>query len=201
MHRFTVFNLVGRSGSLDSISTEDLSLISIMHQGVKINFGRSMIGKIRFVFEKAVKQKLLSIKRAICLPFGKFIYRILVTFGVSTQGLQVLLTTEGPLDHVLLLCAHFCHYQENWVHASSLSRQQLAYARKETMAIARRFAPFASPPSSPIVVVAAVAVEIPSRPLIDEVLEDEFRIEEDIASAQDRISLAMSMDNIFLFSA
>ena len=43
LHRFVVFNLVGRSGSLDSISTEDLSLISAMHQGVKINFGKFMI--------------------------------------------------------------------------------------------------------------------------------------------------------------
>ena len=56
-----------------------------MHQGVKINFGRFMIDKIRFMFVKAVKQKLLSIKRTICLPFGKFICRILVALSVSTQ--------------------------------------------------------------------------------------------------------------------
>ena len=31
LHQFIVFNLVGRSGSLDSIFTEDLSLISAMH--------------------------------------------------------------------------------------------------------------------------------------------------------------------------
>ena len=87
LHRFVVFNLVRRSGSLDSISTQDLSLISAMHQGVKINFGRFMISKIQFVLVKAVKKKLLSIKRAICLPFEKFIYRIIVAFGISTQGL------------------------------------------------------------------------------------------------------------------
>ena len=81
---FTIFNLVRRSEFLDSISTEDLSLISIMHQGVKINFDRFMIGKIRFVFVKIVKQKLLSVKQSIYLPFKKFICRILVALEVST---------------------------------------------------------------------------------------------------------------------
>ena len=108
---------------MDSIFTEDLSLISVLHQGVKINFDRFMIGKIRFVFVKAVKQKLLSVKWAICLPFKKFICRILVTLGVSTQGLQVLPTAEGPLNHVSLLRAHFCYYLGNWFRASSLTRQ------------------------------------------------------------------------------
>ena len=53
----------------------------------------------------------------------------------------------------------------------------------------------ASSASSP----AAAAVQISSRPLIDEVLEEDFRTKEDIASAQARISLEMSMEDIFGF--
>ena len=62
------------------------------------------------------------------------------------------------------------------------------------MVVARRSAPSASPPSSLIV------VEIPSRPLTNEVLEEEFGTKDDIASAQAKISLAMSMDDLFEFS-
>ena len=62
------------------------------------------------------------------------------------------------------------------------------------MAVTHRSTPSASPPS-----LAAVA-EIPSRPLIDEVLEEEIKTEEDIASAQAGISLAMSIEDIFRFS-
>ena len=72
-----------------------------------------MIGKVRFVFEKAVKQKLLFVKQTINLSYGNFIYKILVVLDLSTQGLHVLLTTEGPIDHVSLLRDHFCHYQGN----------------------------------------------------------------------------------------
>ena len=73
------------------------------------------------------------------------------------------------------------------------------------MATARRFAPSTSPPSSSIEAakdsIEATTTEISSRPLIDEVLEDEFRTEDDITSAQAGISLAISMDDIFRFLA
>ena len=108
---------------MDSIFAEDLTLISAICQGFQINFGNFMIGKIQFIFEKAVKQKLLSIKQAISLPYKKLICKILVALGLSTQGLQVLPTTEGPMDHVLLLHAHFCLHQGDWVCASSLTSQ------------------------------------------------------------------------------
>ena len=71
------------------------------------------------------------------------------------------------------------------------------------MAAALNPAPSASPPSSPAPaapVVAVAAAEISSRPLIDEVLEEDFGTEEDIASAQAGINLAMSMEDIFGFS-
>ena len=98
---------------MDSISIEDLMLISAILQDVKINFDNFMIGKVRSIFEMAVKQKLLSVKRAISLPYGKFIYKILVVLGISTQSLHILLSTKDSINHISLLYAHFCHYQEN----------------------------------------------------------------------------------------
>ena len=68
------------------------------------------------------------------------------------------------------------------------------------MAAALRSAPSASPPSSPVIVVVAV-VEIPFRPLTDEVLEEEFGTKDGIAFAQARIRLAMSMEDMFGFLA
>ena len=103
LHRFVAMNLVGRSGSLDSISLKDLLLISAISQNVKINFGGYMIGKIWSVYEKAVKRKLLSSKRTLCLPYGKYICKILVALGFSIKGLQILPTTERSMDHVSLL--------------------------------------------------------------------------------------------------
>ena len=113
LHRFVAVNLVGRSGSLDSISLEDLLLISAISQNIKLNFGGYMIGKIRSVYKKVVKRKLLSSKRVLCLPYGKYIYKILVALRFSTEGLQILPATEGSMDHVSLLQAHFYLYQGN----------------------------------------------------------------------------------------
>ena len=62
LHRFVAMNLVGRSVSLDSISSEDLLLISAISQNIKLNFGGYMIGKIQSIFEKVIKRKLLSTK-------------------------------------------------------------------------------------------------------------------------------------------
>ena len=72
-----------------------------------------MIGKIQSVFENVVRHKLLSVRRAINLPYGKFICKILVALGISTQGVQVLPTAEGLMDHVSLLRAHYCLHQSN----------------------------------------------------------------------------------------
>ena len=66
------------------------------------------------------------------------------------------------------------------------------------MAVARRSTPSAFPPSP--TAVAVVAVEIPFRLFTDEVLEEELRIENDIALAQAGISLAMSIEDILEFS-
>ena len=55
LHWFDATNLVGRTGSMDSISTEDLMLISTIRQGVKINFDSFMIEKIRSIFDKVIK--------------------------------------------------------------------------------------------------------------------------------------------------
>ena len=63
------------------------------------------------------------------------------------------------------------------------------------MAAALSSAPSASP--SPL---AAAAAESPSRPVMDEVLEEEIRTEADIASVQDGINLVMSIEDMFGFS-
>ena len=110
LHRFFAVNLVGRSGYLDSISSEGLLLISTISQNIKLNFGRYMISKIRSIFKKAIKRKLLSTKRAICLSYRKYIYKILVALVISTQDLQILPAAKGPMDHVSLLRVHFCLY-------------------------------------------------------------------------------------------
>ena len=46
LHRFVATNLVGRNGSFDCISIEDLFLISSIPQGIKINFGNIMLSKV-----------------------------------------------------------------------------------------------------------------------------------------------------------
>ena len=71
------------------------------------------------------------------------------------------------------------------------------------MAATLKFAPSASPPPPAPTAVAAVFLEteVPSRPLMDEVLQEEFRTEDDIAFAQVGISLAMSIEDIFGFLA
>ena len=69
------------------------------------------------------------------------------------------------------------------------------------MAAALRSAPSASPPP-PIATPTAELfdeIEVSSRLLMDEVLKEEFKKEEDIASAQAGINLAMSMEDIFGF--
>ena len=74
-----------------------------------------MLSKIQFLFEKVKHQKLLNIKRAISLPYGKFICKVLIAHGISTKGVKALPSVEGPLDHVSLLWAHYCLHQGNWV--------------------------------------------------------------------------------------
>ena len=72
------------------------------------------------------------------------------------------------------------------------------------MGAALRSAPSTSPPPPPSAATVAKyfkETEVPSRPLMDEVLEEEFKTKEDIASAQAGVSLAMSMEDIFEFSA
>ena len=49
------------------------------------------------------------------------IYKLLVGLSFPAQGLQALPAAENPLDHVSLLKAHFCRYQENWVRSVTLA--------------------------------------------------------------------------------
>ena len=121
LHTFVATNLVDRNGSFDYITTEDLLLIFAISQGLQIDFGSFMLSKIQFVFEKAKRQKLLNIKRAISLPYGKFICKVFIAHGIFTKGVMALPFVEGPLDHVSLLWAHYCLHQENWVRTSSLT--------------------------------------------------------------------------------
>ena len=120
MHKFAATNLVGRNGSFDCITIEGLILISVISQGLQINFGNFILSKIQFVFENVKCQKLLNVKQAISLPYGKFICKLLIALGISTKGVKALPIIEGPLDHASLLRSHYCLHQGNWVCTFSL---------------------------------------------------------------------------------
>ena len=51
LHRFCVYHLVGRSGSLNTLSSEDLILVSTLHQGIRLNFGRFMMERVHFMVD------------------------------------------------------------------------------------------------------------------------------------------------------
>ena len=52
LHRFSVYHLVRRSGSLNTLSSEDHILVSTLHQGIRLNFGRFMMKRIHFMVDK-----------------------------------------------------------------------------------------------------------------------------------------------------
>ena len=102
LHRFSVYHLVGRSGSLNTLSSEDHILVSTPHQGIRLNFGRFMIERIHFLRDKILRQKVASSKRPIGLPYGMSICRPLESLDIPSLGLQVLPPVEKSLDHVSL---------------------------------------------------------------------------------------------------
>ena len=122
LHRFSVNHLVGRSGSLNTLSSEDLILVSTLHQGIRLNFGRFMMERIHFMVDKILRQKVTSSKQPIGLPYGMSICRLLECLDIPSLGLQVLPPAEKPLDHVSLLRAHFCQHQGIWVRAATLTK-------------------------------------------------------------------------------
>ena len=77
LHRFSVYHLVGRSGSLNTLSSEDLILVSTLHQGIRLNFGCFMMERVKFMVDKILRQKVISSKRPICLPYGMSICKLL----------------------------------------------------------------------------------------------------------------------------
>ena len=87
LHRFSVYHLVGRSGSLNTLSSEDLILVSTLHQGIRLNFGRFMMERVKFMVDKILRQKVISSKRLICLPYGMSICKLLESLNFSTLGL------------------------------------------------------------------------------------------------------------------
>ena len=107
LHRFSVYHLVGRSGSLNTLSSEDHILVSTLHQGIRLNFGHFMMERIHFLRDKILRQKVASSKWPIGLPYGMSICRLLECLDILTMRLQVLPPSEKPLDHVSLLQAHF----------------------------------------------------------------------------------------------
>ena len=55
LHRFNVYHLIGRSGSLNTLSSEDLILVSTLHQGIRLNFGRFMMERVQFMVDKILR--------------------------------------------------------------------------------------------------------------------------------------------------
>ena len=55
LHRFNVYHLVGRSESLNTLSSEDLILVSTLHQGIRLNFGRFMMERVKFMVDKILQ--------------------------------------------------------------------------------------------------------------------------------------------------
>ena len=122
LHRFSVYHLVGRSGSLNTLSSEDLILVSTLHQGIRLNFGRFMMERVKFMVDKILRQKVIYSKRLICLPYGMSICKLLESLDFLTLGLQVLPPAKNPLDHVSLLRVYFCCHQGIWVRAATLTK-------------------------------------------------------------------------------
>ena len=86
--------------------------------------------------DKILRQKVISSKRPICLPYGMSICKLLKSLDFLTLGLQVLPLAENSLNHVSLLRVHFCHHQGIWVRVATLTKLQIASASKETMTVA-----------------------------------------------------------------
>ena len=86
-HRFSVYHLVGRSGSLNTLSLEDLILVSTFHQGIRFNFRCFMMKRVKFMVDKILRQKVISSKRPICLPYGMSICKLLESLDFLTLGL------------------------------------------------------------------------------------------------------------------
>ena len=105
--------------------------------------------------DKILRQKVISSKRPICLPYGMSICKLLESLDLFTPDLQVPPPAENPLDHVSLLRAHFCHHQGIWVRAATLTKSQIASASKKTMAAA-----LGSSPPAPVVAAAVAAVAL-----------------------------------------
>ena len=55
LHRFSIYHLVGSSESLNTLSSEDLILVSTIHQGIRLNFGRFMMERIQFLVDKILR--------------------------------------------------------------------------------------------------------------------------------------------------
>ena len=55
LHRFSVYHLVGRSGSLNTLSSEDHILVSTLHQGIRLNFGCFMMERVHFMVDKILR--------------------------------------------------------------------------------------------------------------------------------------------------
>ena len=48
LHRFSVYHLVGRSESLNTLSSKDLILVSTLHQGIRFNFSTLTATELQF---------------------------------------------------------------------------------------------------------------------------------------------------------
>ena len=86
--------------------------------------------------DKILRQKVISSKWPICLPYGMSICKLLKSLGFPTLGLQVLPLAENSLDHVSLLRAHFFRHQGIWVRAATLTKLQITSASKKIIAVA-----------------------------------------------------------------
>ena len=84
-----------------------------------------------------MQQKLQHAKRAMSLPYGKVISKILVSLGVSTDGTISVSSPEGPMDHVSLLRAQYYIFQGKWVTTLALNSTQLRLTKKETLLLAQ----------------------------------------------------------------
>ena len=84
LHHFCVYHLVRRSGSLNTLSSEDLILVSTLHQGIRLNFGLFMMERIHFMVDKILRQKVTSSKRPIGLPYSMSICQLLECLDIPT---------------------------------------------------------------------------------------------------------------------
>lgn len=189
LHRFSSSNLIGRSGSVDTITSVDLTFISAIYQGLAVDFGSFFINKVRSMRERLRNQSLTT-KRPNSLSYGRVICAILTQLQVPSSGLQALTLTDAPMDHVSLLRAHYCRYEGAWVRSGTLSRQQASAASKETMAAARAVT-HAAPPS-----LSAPAASTDEAPPASPEVPD---VQEILMTAEAGIDIAMSTDNLFGF--